>query len=179
MEREPTQIMRYVRIASSVCGLRPFMTAQEFVNISRSWKWAGPSYAKTVDGNYPAPTEGDWDSPDDHGTGILSKVAGRTLGIVKNPLVVVVSAPPGGEWGMIEWLQQINWILENWKNVREDGRLPVGIICMASGFLAQSDLETEADEKGLSDIADRLNQAGDEGLVLINSSGRGGGVSRA
>ena len=179
MEREPTQSMRYVRIASIVCGLRPFMTVQEFVDISKSWKWAGPSYAKTMDGEYPAPEEGDRDAPDDHGTGILSKIAGKTLGVVKNPLVVVVRAPPAEDWGIVEWLQQINWILENWGNVREDGRLPVGIICIASAFLEESNLETAEEEKALSDIADRLNKAFSEGLLLINSSGNKGGVSCA
>ena len=166
-----------MRIVSIVCGLRPFVTVQEFVDISKSWQWAGPSYAKTVGGEYPAPEEGDWDSY--HGTSELSKVAGEWLGVVKNPLVVVVRAPPPQDWGIVEWLQMINWIIENWRNVREDGRLPIGIICMANAFLTEEDLESGEQEKALSDIADRLNQAVNEGLLPIASSGNEGGVSCA
>ncbi len=175
--------MRYVHIASIVRELRPFKTVQDFVDISKSWKWAGPSYAKTMDGEYPAPEEGDWDAPGDHGTGILSKLAGKTLGVVKNSLVVVVRAPPKGTWDMIAWLQQSNWILENWGNVREDGRHPVGITCIAAAILEESALETASetaeDEKALADLADRLNKASSEGLLVINSSGNKGGVSCA
>lgn len=156
------------------------MAVQEFVDIAKSWKWAGPSYARTVDGEYPAPEEGDYDHPNDHGTTTLSKIAGKTLGVVKNPLVVVVRAPRLREdWGIVEWLQQINWIIENWGNVREDGRLPVGIVCMAGSFVGEGELETEEDEKALSDFADRLSKASSEGLVLISASGNDGGVSCA
>ena len=134
-----------------------------------------------MDGEYPAPEEGDGDLGADHGTTILSKLAGITLGVVKNPLVVVVRASPAGDCGIIAWLQQIDWILENWGHVREDGRLPVGIICMAGACLVldEDDPATEDEEKAISDIADRLKKTVSEGLVLINSSGNNGGISCA
>lgn len=82
---------------------------------------AGPDYTRAMDGDYPALEEGDLDCPYDHRIRISSKLAGDRVGVVKKSLLAIVRLCLHG-FGAVEFLQYINCVLEDWRNVRDDER---------------------------------------------------------
>lgn len=132
---------------------------------------AGPDYTRAMDVDYPAPEEGDLDCPYDHRIRISSKLAGDRVGVVKNSLFAVVRLSIHG-FGAVEFLQYINCVSEDWRNVRENGRRhQVGMICMALTVIVEEHFPLLAREiRTLSSIAKRLNEAVDKVLLLITAS---------
>ena len=68
-----------------------------------------------------------------HGTMMLSKIAGKTLGVVRNPDVVIVRTQDT-MWPALGFLQLLDYVLWHWKQVRGDGRIKVGIMSMSTAF---------------------------------------------
>lgn len=112
-----------------------------------------------------------------HGTMMLSKIAGINLGVVKNPSIVIVRKPP--HYGPVQALQNIEYVLWHWKNVRNDGRNKVGIISLSLSFwdLGETNMRTKNEEKALGNIKKRMAECIAAGLLPITSSGNDGGVS--
>ena len=168
----------------SVTGSRLFIIAQEFVNIRNTWEWAGPNYARDFEGDYPDPVKGD--IAPFHGTAMLSKIAGKTLGVVKNPFVVVVRMNPNEPYGPVPFLKQIDWILQDWEKKLEaekknpKGRAPIAFINMSVRFWwTQRTQKYGLSREGkyaLSKIADRFNEGITAGLLPFTASCNEGGV---
>lgn len=78
----------------------------------RSEEWAGPDYTRTQDGGYPDGVQGDYVRADGrvgHGTMMLSDIAGRGVGAVKNPSMVIVRTQEN--YGPVPALQKIEYVL--------------------------------------------------------------------
>lgn len=155
---------------------------QEFSQIRRRWEWAGPDYTRTRDGPYPDGVQGDYvnaNGEPGHGTMMLSLIAGINIGAVKNPLMVIVRAQQ--DYGPIPALQNIEYVLWHWKNVRNDGRNKIGFISLSIGFwdLGETNMRTKDEEKALTNIKKRLAECIRAGLLPITASGNSGGVSKS
>lgn len=109
---------------------------------------------------------------------MLSKIAGKTLGVVKNPLVVIVRMPPNSPYGPVPFLKQLDWIIQDWEQKKEaeeqnpKGRAPVAIINMSIRFwwTQRPGLSREG-KTALSKIANRFNEAITAGLLPVTASG--------
>lgn len=81
-------------------------------------------YPDPIIGNYPM---------DSHGTWVLSKGAGAAYGVAKYPNVVIVRRPP---MSFIEdSIDQLTWIIEDWRTERETASVKVAMINMSWRFL--------------------------------------------
>lgn len=114
---------------------------------------------------------------------MLSKIAGKTLGVVKNPFVVIVRMNPTEPYGPVPFLKQLDWIIQDWaqkikaEKQNPKGRAPIAIINMSIRFWwrQKSGLSREG-KNALSKIADRFNEAITAGLLPFTASGNNGGV---
>lgn len=110
---------------------------------------------------------------------MLSKIAGVQYGTAKkaNPVIVRIGAKDHSRADLIE---ELMFIIDDWKYVRERAPVKVGIINMSWGFYAttpnhKSDSNLQTLE--LNQMRDLLNEAVEEGLLPICAAGNFGGVS--
>lgn len=147
--------------------IRDILTVhQEFSDIEPI-RYAGPNYQRPIGGFYPLGEPGD-DADDPHGTSVLSKLSGKVHGVIKRPsrVNVVRTAKPCD----IEcWLDMLTWIIEDWKNNRDDTMVKVAVGSISIG--TEWSILTAEDLLKLPRWEERMVAAMDEGILLICSAG--------
>ena len=89
------------------------------------WRWAGPSFDRSANGDmYPDPIIGDYPM-DPHGTRVLSKGAGAAYGVAKYPSVIIVRRPPKNY--IEDSIDQLTWVIEDWRTKRNTASVKVAM----------------------------------------------------
>lgn len=142
----------------------------------------GPDYTRTPDGRYTVPGTPGENPNDPHGTAILSKVAGKQLGAVKNINAVIVRDPLAGA-SIEDVIESLTWIINDWVSLRNSQAVKVGIINMSFEVHDPDDNDGPHYKAHPDDIIlyghfeYLLNLAISEGLLPICSAGNDGQVS--
>lgn len=110
---------------------------------------------------------------------LVSVLAGANIGAVKNPLMVIVR--PQEQYGLVQFLENIDYVIWHWRTHRDDGRIKMGIMSM-SVMLGNVQNNRPArmsrdDEEALDNIRKRLAECIKAGLLPITATGNDGGVS--
>lgn len=147
------------------------------MDLRRNWRWASPIYSQNPSGVYvDAPQLGDRVA-NPHGTGMLSKIGGLQYGIAKNANTIIVRKDEEGT--LVNTIKHLAFCIDDWRQIRQQAPVKVGIINMSFGFPATPTFKSRNKLQNdlLNQWRDLLNEAVEEGLLPIAASGNGGGVS--
>ena len=98
---------------------------------------------------------------------MLSKAAGAVYGVAKNPQVIIVRQST--MIGLEHAIDELTWVIEDWRSHRDSATVKVGSIMMAFGF--PKDLNDADDKLKLPRFESLIVNAIEAGLLPICSAG--------